>query len=72
KGELFKIYLLGYALFRFAVEFVRGNQAVWHGLSRSQLFLIPSTILLLFYFWRQYRRGVYEMPRLELAETRRA
>lgn len=72
KGELFKIYLLGYALFRFAVEFVRGNQTVWHGLSRSQLFLIPSTALLLFYFWRQYRRGVYQMPQLELVETRRA
>lgn len=72
KGELFKIYLLGYALFRFAVEFVRGNQAVWYGLSRSQLFLIPSTMLLLFYFWRQYRRGVYRIPQLELVETRRA
>jgi phosphatidylglycerol---prolipoprotein diacylglyceryl transferase len=69
KGELFKIYLLCYALFRFAVEFVRGNQAVWHGLSRSQLFLIPSTILLLAYFWRQYRRGVYRIPNLEPAET---
>ncbi len=62
KGELFKIYLLAYALFRFAVEYVRGNQVVWEGLSRSQLFLIPSTILLLLYFGRQWQRGVYRLP----------
>lgn len=65
KGELLKIYLIWYALFRFAVEFVRGNQVVWAGLTRSQLFLIPSTLLLLFYFWRQWRRGVYRLPALE-------
>ncbi|HEX6293201.1 MAG TPA: prolipoprotein diacylglyceryl transferase family protein [Herpetosiphonaceae bacterium] len=69
KGELFKIYLLSYALFRFAVEFVRGNQAVWQGLSRSQLFLIPTTLLLLAYFWRQWRRGVYQIPALEPIPT---
>jgi prolipoprotein diacylglyceryltransferase len=58
-GELLKIYLLTYALFRFAVEFVRGNEAALYGLTRSQLFLIPSSALLLVYFWRQYRRGAY-------------
>ena len=65
KGELLKIYLICYALFRFAVEFVRGNQVVWEGLTRSQLFLIPSTLLLLIYFWQQWRRGIYRLPRLE-------
>jgi phosphatidylglycerol---prolipoprotein diacylglyceryl transferase len=58
-GELFKIYLLAYAVFRFLVEFVRGNQVMWSGLSGSQLFLIPSTILLLAYFYRQIARGAY-------------
>lgn len=62
KGELLKIYLLAYALFRFAVEFVRGNQVVWEGLTRSQLFLIPTTALLLLYFARQLRRGAYRLP----------
>lgn len=52
RGELLKIYLLCYAVFRFGVEFVRGNQVVWAGLTLSQLFLIPSTMLLLAYFWR--------------------
>lgn len=65
RGELFKLYLLCYALFRFAVEFVRGNLPWWLGLSRSQWFLIPSTALLLFYFWRQWRNGVYALPTLE-------
>lgn len=65
KGELLKIYLICYALFRFGVEFVRGNQVVWAGLTRSQWFLIPSTLLLLFYFYRQWRRGVYHLPTLE-------
>ncbi len=64
KGELLKIYLLAYALFRFAVEFVRGNEIVWEGLTRSQLFLIPSTLLLLLYFWRKRARWTYTvLPR---------
>ena len=57
EGDLFKLYLLGYALFRFAVEFVRGNEVVWRGLTRSQLFLVPSAALLAWYFARQRLRG---------------
>lgn len=49
-GDLFKIYLLLYAVFRFAVEFVRGNDVVWLGLTRSQLFLIPASLALAAYF----------------------
>lgn len=48
RGELLKLYLLAYALFRFAVEFVRGNPEFFWGLSRSQWFLIPSALLLAF------------------------
>ena len=62
KGELLKIYLLTYALFRFAVEFVRGNEVVWEGLTRSQLFLIPSTMLLLAYFGRRWVRDAHTAP----------
>ena len=68
KGELLKIYLLGYAVFRFGVEFVRGNPQVWLGLSRSQLFLIPSTLLLIWYFARQHHRGIYQLPSLPVAD----
>ena len=58
-GELLKIYLLGYAVFRFGVEFVRANPAMWGGLSGPQLFLIPGTALLVAYFWRQRVGGAY-------------
>jgi prolipoprotein diacylglyceryl transferase len=58
-GELFKVYLLSYGIFRFFVEFVRGNEILWSGLSGSQLFLIPSNLLLIAYFCRQLVRGAY-------------
>jgi phosphatidylglycerol:prolipoprotein diacylglycerol transferase len=61
-GELFKIYLAAYAVFRFAVEFVRGNQPLWAGLSGSQVFLIPSMALLAAYFVRQWMRQAYRSP----------
>ena len=54
EGDLFKIYLLAYAIFRFFVEFVRGNPVLWNGLTGSQLFLIPSTLLLAAYFARRF------------------
>ena len=41
-GELLKIYLFGYATFRFWVEFVRGHEEVALGLTRSQLVLVPA------------------------------
>jgi phosphatidylglycerol:prolipoprotein diacylglycerol transferase len=67
EGDLFKIYLLTYAVFRFFAEFVRGNLAMWHGLSGSQLFLIPSTIVLVAYFLRQ--RGMVSGQPIRVGET---
>lgn len=64
EGDLFKIYLLAYAVFRFFVEFLRGNVVMWHGLTGSQLFLIPSTILLTAYFLRGRARRHDESLRL--------
>lgn len=61
-GELFRIYLLAYAVFRFAVEFVRGNAVVWAGLTRPQLFLVPSTALLTASFLRSWRRSARPRP----------
>jgi len=55
RDDLFKLYCLAYAPFRFLLEFVRGNPIVWHGLTRSQLFLIPSMLVLAVWFLR--RRG---------------
>lgn len=45
-GALFRLYVAGYALFRFGVEFVRGNEEVWFGLSRPQWFLLAVSPLL--------------------------
>jgi phosphatidylglycerol:prolipoprotein diacylglycerol transferase len=56
RDDLFKLYCLVYAPFRFLVEFVRGNPQVWHGLTRSQLFLLPVMPLLALAFLQRRRR----------------
>ena len=53
-GTSFKTYLLAYGVFRFAVEFVRGNPEMAAGLSGSQLFLIATLPLLFVYFIRRW------------------
>ena len=62
RGDTVKAYLLAYAVFRFAVEFVRGNQVQAFGLTGPQLVLIPLAGLLALHFIRQLRAGVYRMP----------
>ena len=54
-GDLFKLFLLAYATFRFFVEFVRGNPEMAYGLTGSQLTVLPAALLLLFYFVRRFR-----------------
>lgn len=39
-GKLFGMYVGGYAIARFVLEFVRGNPPMWWGLSGSQVFLV--------------------------------
>jgi len=58
-GELFTLYVAGYAVFRFAVEFVRGNEVVVAGMTRPQLFLLACFPLVVWHLVRQMRRGVY-------------
>jgi len=41
-GDSFKLYLLAYAVFRFAVEYVRDNPEMALGLSGSQIFLLTT------------------------------
>jgi phosphatidylglycerol---prolipoprotein diacylglyceryl transferase len=53
-GDLFKIYLASYAAFRFLVEFVRANPVMWAGLSGSQLFLVPSLVLMAVFARRRW------------------
>ena len=60
-GETLVVYLAAYGVFRFFVEFVRGNDVAWAGLSRPQLFLAVTVPLLLLRVVLQWRRGVYQL-----------
>jgi prolipoprotein diacylglyceryltransferase len=53
EGDAFKAFLLTYAVFRFFVEFVRGNPVMAFDLSGSQLIVLPSSIVLALYFVRR-------------------
>jgi prolipoprotein diacylglyceryltransferase len=61
-GELFVIYIAGYATFRFLVEFTRANETVWLELTRPQWFLLPSLIVIAVRLWYGHRRGYYRSP----------
>ena len=57
EGDLFKLFLLVYAVFRFFVEFVRGNPVMGLGMSGSQLMVLPTAILFALYFVRRRQRA---------------
>ena len=58
-GETFVWYVAAYGVFRFLVEFVRGNDVAWAGLTRPQLFLLVTVPLVLARIVWQARRGAY-------------
>jgi phosphatidylglycerol:prolipoprotein diacylglycerol transferase len=58
-GESFVWYVGSYGVFRFLVEFVRGNEVAWEGLTRPQLFLMATVPLVLARIAFQLRRGAY-------------
>ncbi len=66
-GETLTLYLASYGIFRFAVEFVRGNEVVFAGLSRPQLFLVLTVPLILGRIAYQFRRGAYDVRAVEVA-----
>jgi prolipoprotein diacylglyceryltransferase len=56
--EGFVLYLAAYGAFRLLVEAVRGNEVVWAGLTRPQLFLaatVPLLLLRVWWLWRHDR-----------------
>ncbi|GGS79148.1 prolipoprotein diacylglyceryl transferase [Nonomuraea spiralis] len=59
-GELFTLYLAGYAVFRFLVEFTRANETLWLDLTGPQWFLIPGLALLTLRLAYGWRRGHYD------------
>lgn len=61
-GDGVKLYLLAAGIFRFLVEFVRGNEPQALGLTGPQWVLIPLVGLLVLHFVRQLRRDAYRVP----------
>lgn len=61
-GELFVLYVAGYAAFRFVVEFTRANETVWLNLTRPQWFLLPTLLLIAVRLWYGHRHGYYRSP----------
>ena len=68
-GELLTLYIAAYGVFRFFVEFVRGNEVVWLGLTRPQLFLLVTIPLLLARIAYQASRGRLILPAQERMAT---
>jgi phosphatidylglycerol---prolipoprotein diacylglyceryl transferase len=64
-GELLVWYLGAYGVARFLLEYVRGNEVAWLGLTRPQLFLALTVPLILARIGVQARRGVYRGLRHE-------
>jgi len=58
-GATFKLYLLAYGIFRFALEFVRGNPVLAAGLTGSQIFLLITVPLLAAHVLRHWALGSY-------------
>jgi phosphatidylglycerol---prolipoprotein diacylglyceryl transferase len=58
-GEVFVWYVAAYGVFRFAVEVVRGNEVVWLGLTRPQLFLLATVPIVIARIAWQVRNGAY-------------
>lgn len=61
-GELLTLYVAAYGVFRFSVEFVRGNEVAWLGMTRPQLFLIVTIPLLLARIAYKASRGQFVQP----------
>jgi phosphatidylglycerol---prolipoprotein diacylglyceryl transferase len=56
-GNLLKLGVGGYAVFRFFVEFVRNNDIVWLGLTAQQIVCLLAIAGLIAYFVRSSRRA---------------
>lgn len=59
-GETLTLFVAAYALFRFGIEFVRGNEIAWWGLTRPQLFLMCTLPLLAGRIIWKARQGAFD------------
>lgn len=58
-GETLTLFIASYAMFRFGIEFIRGNEIAWLGLTRPQLFLLATFPLLVARLTWKARRGAF-------------
>jgi prolipoprotein diacylglyceryltransferase len=68
-GDLLKLYLLSAFVFRFLVEYVRGNEVQAFGLTGPQIVLIPLTAWVVVHFIRRYRSAGWSIPPAPRATT---
>jgi phosphatidylglycerol:prolipoprotein diacylglycerol transferase len=61
RGQLFKAYILAYAMFRFATEFIRPEAKLWLGLTGYQWFAMALVPLFAGLWWRDSRRNASEI-----------
>jgi prolipoprotein diacylglyceryl transferase len=61
-GNLLKLGLAGYAVFRFCVEFVRNNRVVALGLTGPQIFCLALLGLLALYYGRRWQAAQHTIP----------
>lgn len=69
-GETLTIYIAAYAVFRFAVEFFRGNDVAWMGLTRPQLFLLLTIPMLAARIIWMLRSGRFRADRADIVKGR--
>ena len=62
RGDLLRLYLLAAFLFRFLVEFVRGNEVQAFGLTGPQIVLMPLIAALGWHFLREVRQHAWRLP----------
>lgn len=56
-GDLFKLFVLSYLVFRFLIEFIRTEPIMWHGLTGYQLISLPLIPVISSYFIITYLSG---------------
>jgi phosphatidylglycerol:prolipoprotein diacylglycerol transferase len=61
-GQLIKLYIIGYALYRFASEFIRPEARQWYGLTGYQLASALLVVLFGWLWWRDVRQSQQAGP----------
>ena len=62
RGEVLRLYLLAYCLFRFATEWIRLEPACWLGLTLSQIIVATMGAVLAILGWHDFTRNRRTVP----------